>query len=209
MSLSQPFPTTGLLPNGWARNFITGLLFSAIVDASAQEVRFMVLKGDDPVVSIRASRSIAAERTSYLITSSAELWMIWKQEVETSMAAEYTGGTLWSSSFTLIVNGNMRDSSRMSSNAYGKWAYVHPDAPHPYRSTSQWTTARMYFEEPIGQSFIMVESVLHDCPIRRTGLGIYEVTLPNNDRNQYVYRGGKLMEVQVDRLLINLVFRRA
>src|SRR5690606_31039396 len=89
-----------------------------------------------------------------------------------------------------------------------RWAYVHPQAPYRLRSTNDWTTSRMYYEEPIGQSTILVESVLQDCPIRRTGPSSYEVTLPNNDRNRYRYKNGRLMEVQVDRLLVNLVFRR-
>lgn len=209
MFRSQSFSTTDLLPKGQLRNVITGLLFCTIVDATAQEVRFTVLKGGDPVGSIRAARSISGEHTSYLITSSSVLWMIWKQEVETSMTAEYSGNHLSSSQYTLLLNGKMRDSSRMAATSSGKWAYVHPNATAPYRSTTQWTTSRLYFEEPVGQSAIMVESVLRDCPLRHTGPGIYELTLPNNDRNRYIYLGGRLMEVQAERLLISLVFRRA
>lgn len=186
-----------------------GLLVCAFAKASAQEIRFTVFKGGDPVGNIRAARSIAAKGTSYLITSSSELWMLWKQEVETIMSTEYAEGLLTSSRSTMRINGNMRDSSRMYSTAAGMWAYVHPDKVYPYHSSTQWTTSRMYFEEPVGQSTIMVESVLRDCPIRRTGPGTYELTLPNKDRNRYVYLGGKLMEVYADRLLINLVFRRA
>ena len=205
----QIFLTSGLLPKGPLRNAITGLLFCAIVDGNAQEVHFTVLKGGDPVGSIRAARSIIGERTSYHITSSSVLWMIWKQEVKTTMSANYANGHLASSNYTLLLNGKMRDSSRLSASSSEKWAYVHPNSPVPYRSTTQWTTSRLYFEEPVGQSAIMVESVLRDCPLRHTGPGIYELTLPNNDRNRYIYMGGRLMEVQAERLLISLVFRRA
>ncbi len=206
---SQSFSTTGLLPKGQLRNVITGLLFCTIVDATAQEVRFTVLKGGDPVGSIRAARSISGEHTSYLITSSSVLWMIWKQEVETSMTANFADGYLASCNYKLLLNGKMRDSSRLSGSSSEKWAYVHPDPPVPYRSITQWTTSRLYFEEPIGKASIMVESVLRDCPLRHLGPGIYELTLPNKDRNRYIYKGGRLMEVQAERLLISLVFRRA
>lgn len=204
----QPYPTDDLLPKGYPRNTITGLLFCAVLAATAQEVRFTVLRGDDPVGNIRASRSVSEERTFHSITSSTELWVLWKQEVQTSMSAEYSDGHLSSSHYTLVVNGKMRDSSRMSSTSTGRWAYVHPSPSFPYRSVNQWTTSRMYFEEPVGQSSILVESVLRDCPIRSIGPGIYELTLPNNDRNRYIYTGGRLMKVQADRLLLSLVFRR-
>jgi hypothetical protein len=67
----------------------------------------------------------------------------------------------------------------------------------------------MFYEEPLGQTSILVESVMQACPLVRTGPGVYELTLPNNDRNRYLYVGGRLIEVQVDRMLVNLVFRRA
>lgn len=179
-----------------------------MVGIRAHEVRFTVLKGDGPVGSILASRSFNNGRISYAITSSTGLWVLKKPEVETSVSAEYAGGRLFSSHYLLSVNGKMRDSSRMSATSAGQWAYVPPHAPVPYRGPAQWTTYRMYFEEPVGQSSILVESMLRNCPIRHVGPGIYELTLPNNDRNRYIYRGGRLMEVRADRLLMSLVFRR-
>ena len=209
MSTLQSLPNNDPFHTARMRNVITGLLLCMMVDGAAQEVRFTILQGGDPVGHIRASRSVSGVQTSYFITSSTELWMIWKQKVRTSMSAEYSGGHLASSQYSMVLNNKMRDSSSMSSTSTGKWAYVHPNAAVPYKSSAQWSTARMYFDEPIGQTLVMVESVLRDCPIRHIGPGIYELTLPNNDRNRYTYVGGRLMEVKVDRTLISLVFRRA
>ncbi|MGB3870658.1 MAG: DUF6134 family protein [Flavobacteriales bacterium] len=175
---------------------------------AGQESHFKIFKGDSEVGSIQAHRSTHAGRTSYVIVSYAEVRMIWMQAVRTTMYTEYEGGLLRKCFATVSLNGNMRDSSNLSTHQGERWAYVHPQAPYRLRSTNDWTTSRMYYEEPIGQSTILVESVLQDCPIRRTGPSSYEVTLPNNDRNRYRYKNGRLMEVQVDRLLVNLVFRR-
>jgi len=186
-------------------SLLVGLAFSV----TAQELRFNIFKGDTEVGSIRALRSVKAGRTSYMIVSQAELTLLWKQVVHTRMQAEYEAGLLRGCHSSVTLNGTLRDSSYLSMHQGERWAYVHPRTPYRLHSSNTWTTARMYYEEPIGRSSILVESVLQDCPIRRTGPGRYEVTLPNNDRNRYTYVNGKLMEVHVDRLLINLVFRRA
>ena len=191
------------------RSSLLSLLLGFAFVVVGQESRFRIFKGDVEVGNIHAFRSTEAGRTSYVIVSHAEIQMVWKQVVRTTMYAEYEGGLLKKCLSTVNLNGNMRDSSNLSSHKGEKWAYVHPRSTYRLYSTNQWTTSRMYYEEPIGLSSILVESVLKECPIRHTGPGKYEVTLPNNDRNRYTYVNGRLMEVQVDRLLVNLVFRRA
>ncbi|MEO7082435.1 MAG: DUF6134 family protein [Flavobacteriales bacterium] len=187
--------------------FLLLLSFSLVV--VGQESRFKIFKGDTEVGTIQAYRSTHEGRTSYVIVSHAEIQMIWKQVVRTTMYAEYENGLLRKCLATVNLNGTMRDSSNLFMHNGEKWAYVHPRSPYRLHSSNEWTTARMYYEEPVGRTSILVESVLQDCPIRRTGPGKYEVTLPNKDRNRYTYVNGRLMEVHVDRMLVNLVFRRA
>ncbi len=188
---------------------LLSLLLSFALGVVGQESLFKIFKGDTEVGTIQAYRSTHKGRTSYVIVSHAEIQMVWKQVVRTTMFAEYEGGLLKKCLSTVNLNGNMRDSSNLSTHKGEKWAYVHPRSTYRFYSTNQWTTSRMYYEEPIGLSSILVESVLQECPIRHTGPGKYEVILPNKDRNRYTYVNGRLMEVHVDRLLVNLVFRRA
>ncbi|MBZ0205435.1 MAG: hypothetical protein K8H89_03850 [Flavobacteriales bacterium] len=202
-----PPPAPTLRPQ--ARPLLTALLLMASMAVSAQDFKFEIFRSGDKVGNIFTSRSISAGSTSYLITSHAELNVIWKQVVRTRLGAEYSGGILTSCRSTLQLNGNMRDSSEMYTHGGRSIAYVHPAAPFLLPRTNEWTTSRMFYEEPLGQSSVLVESVMQACPLVRTGPGVYELTLPNNDRNRYLYVGGRLMEVQVDRLLVNLVFRRA
>lgn len=188
---------------------LLSLLLSFALVVVGQESRFKIFKGDSEVGSIQAFRSTYAGRTSYVIVSHAEIQMIWKQVVRTTMYAEYEEGMLKKCLSTVNLNGNMRDSSMLSTQKGEKWAYVHPRSSYRLNCTNNWTTSRMYYEEPVGQSRILVESVLQECPIRQTAPGRYEVILPNKDRNRYTYVNGRLMEVHVDRMLVNLVFRRA
>ena len=73
---------------------------------------------------------------------------------------------------------------------------------------TQWTTSRLYFEEPAGQSIVFVESVLKDCPLICSAPNTYTLTFPNGNVNRYVYKGGSLQEIHVERTFLDLVFRR-
>ncbi len=86
--------------------------------------------------------------------------------------------------------------------------YVHPEQLEQCSSKGEWTTARMYFEEPVNATQIYVESVLRSCPLISSGPGKYTLTFPNDTKNHYVYKNGVLQEVQVIRPLFDLVFRK-
>jgi len=180
-----------------------------IYNASAQRCAYNIFKGNNIVGSIQVMRLAEADRATYLITSYAEIDMVLRQVVRTSMATEYLHGDVVACNTMMRLNKGLRDSSNMSTHAGVSRCYVHPDAPFQRTTTSQWTTARMYFEEPVDQAFIFVESVLQDCPLLKTGPNTYTLTFPNKNVNRYVYRDGVLQEVQVDRALFDLVFRRA
>jgi hypothetical protein len=134
--------------------------------------------------------------------------MLWKQVIRSLNSAEYIGNTLLGCHTNLSVNGALRDSSHLRPMGDALHGFVHPDQRFLHNGAVAWTTARMYFEEPVGQLRIFVESLLAYCPLERTGPGTYRLTLSNNKVNHYSYRNGVLHEIRVDRSLIDLVFRR-
>ena len=209
MIITQHSRTLPGSSRAWYRALLLLCWIGCLAGVEAQDARFTVFKGGDAIGQILTSRTIEGGRTTYETSSFTQLVMLWKQVVKSSMGAVYKDGALLSCDAKLIINGSLRDSSRMATRNDGRWAYVHPGPPHRLSTASAWTTSRMYYEEPMGQASIFVESVLQDCPLARLGPGLYELTFPNNDRNRYQYVGGRLMEVQVDRMLINLTFKRA
>jgi hypothetical protein len=185
---------------------IAGLSIST--RAQAQRSQFDILKGDRVVGRIMTLKQEEAGRTDYLMTSYSVFEVMMKQVVTTSMAAEYKEGLLRSCHSLVKVNGNMRDSSHLAPRAGKLMGYVHPGPAAQKEHPVKWTTARMYYEEPVGQASIFVESALAFCTLVRTGAGTYTLTLPNKSENHYVYRKGVLQEVRVDRVFFDLVFRR-
>lgn len=184
-------------------------LCCGFVNASAQRSTFNIFKGNNIVGSIQVMRLGQPANATYLITSYSEIEMVLKQVVRTSLTTSYLHGNVVSCNTMLRLNKSLRDSTNMSTHAGVSHCYVKPDAPFQRTATSQWTTARMYYEEPVDQTSVFVESVLLDCPLRKTAPDTYTLTFPNKNVTRYIYRNGVLQEMQVDRTLINLVFRRA
>jgi hypothetical protein len=187
------------------------MLAATLVLASAwsvaQQARFDILKGNTVVGSVTAMKAGDPARTTYLMTSYSEFDMVWKQVVRTSVVTEYDGEELAACRTSVTVNNAVRDSSHMARGM--DRCYVHPAQPFACAPATQWTTARMYFEEPVDQASIFVESVLRECPLERIGDGVYKLTIPDKSVNHYAYKDGVLQEIRVDRSLFDLVFRRA
>lgn len=176
--------------------------------ASAQNATFDILKSGDVIGNIQATRTMKGNRTYYSMISNSEFSILWKNTVESITVAEYDQNTMYSCGARMNVNGDMRDSSHLAHVGNEVRCYVHPQRKFVHTGPVEWTTARMYYEEPVGQPRIFVESVLAYCPMESTGKGTYKLTLPEGKVNHYTYVGGVLREVLVVRSLFDLIFRR-
>lgn len=173
----------------------------------AQQSRFEILKGGHVVGSIVAQRTSIGERTRYSMVSFSEFNLVLDQVVQSSVTTEYHGELMHNCQSHVTVNGALRDSSHCAPVADTTHCYVHPGKRFVSHGDVSWTTARMYFEEPVDQEAVFVESVLKHCPLQRTGPGQYKLVLPGNKVNRYTYRDGRLETVHVDRGLFTLLFR--
>lgn len=212
MEIHLPYLTRSAAPmrrNAIIPALCVGLgLFEPTTTLPDEQVTFTIHKGRNMIGTIVAVRRHIGERTHYSVRSFAQVDVVLKQVVRTAMDVTYTQGIVSDCHATLRINDNMRDSSRMVSRSDEEQCYVHPGPAVVAKHKARWTTARMYFEEPFDQQSIFVESVLAHCPLRPSGLGQYTLTFPNGNVNRYVYQHGKLAEIQVDRALVDLVFRR-
>lgn len=189
--------------------FLCALLLALLVPSlSAQRSTYDILKGGEVVGSVAASRTKTGDRTRYVLTSYSVMNLIWKQTVTSAMTTEYNGDTLRACMSSIHVNGAVRDSSHMITDALGLRCHVFPRPVFRRTAALPWTTARMYYEEPIGQQLVFVESVLAPCSLHAISPGNYLLTFPNGAESRYMYAQGELQEIHVDRLFINLLFRR-
>lgn len=184
------------------------LLLLSASTALAQPGGFAIWKGQDLVGQVRVDRRVQGERVLYAMTSYSEVMAVWKRIVRTSVATEYLQGQLVRCHSSLRVDRALKDSSHLDLRGLERTAYLHPGRKPEAVCANPWSTARMYYEEPVGQMSVYVESVLADCPLLHLGEGLYRLTLPGGKVNEYVYHAGVLQEIRVLRTLFDLVFRR-
>lgn len=175
-----------------------------------QDGMFNILHGGKVLGTIDVLCVKDGDRVAYSMISHSKFNVIWDQEVRTVARTHYVGGRVASCLTTVHVNHEMRDSSVLRTVA-GRGLYVvHPRTVYSAAlPENPWTTARMYYEEPVGQDSVFVESELIECAVERIAPGEYILKLPNKEKNHYVYRNGQLLEIRVDRGWLDLVFRRA
>lgn len=187
------------------------VLFVAVsfTSARAQQLGFTIWKGENLVGGITAIRNHPGENATYAVSSYSELEIVMKQVVRSTMALEYRAGRPFAGFTSLHLNGGLRDSSYMRNMAGTLNCFVHPKEHFTLNAANAWSTARMYFEEPVGQTTVFVESVMRNCPLNRISAGVYALDMPGKKMNIYRYDGGTLQSVEVDRMFVKLVFRRA
>lgn len=183
------------------------LVMSVATSAQSDHAHFHIQKGNKTIGQVHALKHRIGTNTNYVMTSHAEFNLGWKQVVRTHLTTEYRNDMLTACQSVIKLNDALRDSSSMARSS--DRCYVYPDAPFTCDRSTQWTTARMYFQEPVGEGFIFVESALQALALISEGAGRYLLTFPNGTSNRYVYREGRLQEIHVKRPLVSLVFRRA
>ena len=194
----------------WRCGALFSLLFLVgLIPSYAQTGSFTIWKGGERVGNLSVARTYEGDRIRYTMNSLSTVEvMLWTKIVRTALTAEYVGNTLEACGSSVHLNDVMQDSSSMRTDAGIAKGYVHPGRKMNGGNGNAWTTARMYYEEPVGQETIYVESVLGDRPLERLAPGVYRLLLPDGKVNRYVYTLGVLQEVQVDRTFFDLVFRR-
>lgn len=176
--------------------------------ASAQSLLFNIVKGGDVIGTIRAEKDVKGEGIFYSMISNSEFSIVWRNTVQSTTETEYRNGLMHRCGAHMRVNKSMRDSSNMVRIGDKAQCFIHPDKQFIHTGDVAWTTARMYYEEPVGQSRIFVESEMSFCRFEAIGANIYRLHLSDGKLNEYTYQRGELREVKVIRTLFDLYFKR-
>lgn len=188
------------------------LCFGLLIASSAcvaQDGIFQILHHDKVLGTIDVLRVAKGDSVTYSMTSRSDFTFLWKRQVSTVARTLYVGGKVAHCITSVREGETLRDSSALRAIG-GRGLYVvHPDKVHSAEMPKNpWTTTRLYYEEPVGQDSVFVESELAEWPLVRIAPGEYILKLPNKEKNHYVYRDGVLQEIRVDRGWLGLVFRR-
>jgi hypothetical protein len=187
----------------------TFVLLLATGVCAGQDGVFQILHKGKVLGNIDVLRSSQGDSVTYSMVSRANFTFLWEREVSTVTRTLYVAGRVTNCLTTVHEGDALRDSSAMRAIGSSGLYVVHPRQVYAAElPKNPWTSTRLYYEEPVGQSRVFVESELKDCALERIAPGEYVLQLPNKEKNHYVYRNGRLHEIRVDRGWFGLVFRR-
>ena len=174
----------------------------------AQTHRFAVHLAGKEIGTVTASLTETNTTQTYQIHSDVTFKVLWKSYNRiTSNRVTYKDEVVQTSYSGVYMNNDMEDSSRVSLFNRTYDCYRYPDEKFQLIDAPvQFSTAKLYFSEPVGIPRIYSELFLSFCPLEDQGNHRYKLYLPNGSVNYYTYADSKLIEVLVDRTWFNLRF---
>ena len=147
---------------------------------------------------------------TYKILSKVSFRILWKHyHRRTNNLVIYQGESMKTSYSGVYMNDNLEDSTTLNQELTNYRVFKYPEDRYIlYGADLRFTTAKLYFQEPVGIQKVYSERFLQYCPLEVQGDHKYKLYLPDNKVNYYTYKDKELVEVSIDRTWFNLEFRR-
>jgi len=176
----------------------------------AQEHRYSVHRSGKEIGEISATLTETMHTKTYKILSDVSFKILWRQyHRRTSNLVVYQGESMKTSHCGVYMNNDLQDSTTMYKEQDSYRVYKHPDDQYLLDNTDlQFTTAKLYFHEPVGIQQVYSERFLQQCRLELQGDHTYKLHLPDNKANYYTYKDRQLVAVSVERTWFNLEFRK-
>ena len=187
---------------------LANLNFEPPLAPQPQTLTYGIYWGDDEIGSIVASVRPIKNEIQYEVNSNANFRVLWKYKRTTELDVVYSNNVLISSFNQIFLNNKLKESSQVKMENGFYQCFMHPSESFQQKPEIGYSTARLYFEEPIGISKVYSEAYLEFALLEDEGNHSYKLTLPGNKINHYLYENGKLMRIEVNRTWFNLVFKR-
>lgn len=189
--------------------YLVSILLTAQTTVHAQTLGFQILRSGKEIGKISAQKKELNAKTTYTVKSKASFRVVFKYVRETITNVICIGGKLESSESKQIMNDDLKD-YRITKWQDSKYACRKNQEQEKFNIKEQieFCTSMLYFMEPKGLTHVFAEAYQELCPIKRIEPGIYELILPGEKTNHYVYKRGQLEEIRVFRTIVDLVFRR-
>lgn len=177
--------------------------------AVAQSCKFKIMRGDDNLGFINASKKTVGNKVTYRVTSKASFRVVFKYVRETFTDIVFMNGVMESSILKQTMNEELKDHRVTKRNGASYDCTKNSEEEKvKINKLVRFCSSMLYFTEPKGRKLIFMESHQVLSPIKEIEPGIYELSLPEGKINHYVYKSGVLVEVRAFRTIADLVFKR-
>ena len=176
----------------------------------AQTHWYTIHRGGKQIGEISASLVESEHTETYEILSDVTFKVLWKSyNRKTSHLVVYEHESLTSSSSGVYMNDDLEDSAALNLDYKTYHCFRFPDDRFILSDEGvQFTTAKLYFQEPVGVSQVYSERFLLYCTLEPEGKHRYKLSLPGGKTNYYTYEDNNLSEVYIDRTWFNLEFKK-
>jgi hypothetical protein len=175
----------------------------------AQQLTFDVFHGNHKIGIITTNRILNQGKEVYDVQSEVNFKVLWKNYQRiSSMEVVFKNGTLEKSISETLQNDELEIYSTIHKNGATYRGMVHEQDSIVLESPVNHTAVQMYYQEPVNQEQVFLESFLQYVKLEKAGPGKYQIKMPNGRLNTYIYSEGKLQELQVESTWFTVYFRR-
>ena len=180
------------------------------IQSYGQKHHFKVHKGGKEIGEVTATLKKSLNTQIYKIQSDVSFRILWKHyRRKTNSTVTYRDEFVETSYLGIYMNNEMVDSSTVEQDINEYHAFKFPDDHFVLNQVDlRFTTAKLYFQEPLGIKRVYSERFLKYCPLEAQGDSRYKLHLPDNKVNYYIYKDEQLAAVLVERTWFNLEFRK-
>ncbi len=187
---------------------ISGLLFSFGPAATIEKFDYEVIVYNRTIGTFLASKVELNERADYSLETKISTRIFKNIEFDFAMNSSYQNSILVHSDLKNYMNNELRKSSTVDFDGSKYLIRTKKNTITHNEVRIEYSSASLYFEEPIGRKFLFSENYGINLPIIEIKPHKYLVKLPNGDTNYYEYKNGEVASVEFDKRIINVKMLR-
>ncbi|MCU0345902.1 MAG: hypothetical protein MUC59_03085 [Saprospiraceae bacterium] len=165
---------------------------------SEETRQFEVLHKGKPIGSLKATKSTAADLTTYINTTSIQAKVVKEVKVNFTIKSVYKGKLLEQSTVDISLNGKPYASTKTKRVGEGYQFYKDGELKKTISGNISYSAARMIFDEPKGFLNAFSEEKGNFDPIEKNPAGHYEKLNSRGRKSTYRYADGLLHDLGMD-----------
>ena len=156
--------------------------------ATTEQFQYEVIVYNKTIGTFSAVKTQLNERAEYKLTTSISTRIFKKIEFDFAMMSSYEDSKLIHADLKNYMNDELRKSSTVDFDGSKYLIKTDKKTMTHNESGVTYSSASLYFEEPVNRKFLFSENYGINLPIKKVDDHKYMVKLPNGDENFYTYK---------------------
>ncbi len=192
-----------------AKQLVFFLIFSFfLLETHAQVYHYDIYRNENTSIgTIKTTRIQNGSITRIKADTHVSFRLLFKVDLVYLFNTTFTDGLFSKADTKNTANGNVQEYSKINWDGVKYQAEINDKKKNIHLARAKYTILSMYYEEPINKTKVFSERFATYCALRPLGNQIYEVSLPNGNKNQYKYKNGKCTEITANTSLATLKFK--